>query len=85
MLGRIRLAMELGSFEKLSGEVESDESFVGGRGVNMHKSKKAKFAGAHEARLEGHLCERPARPRSLAGGRTGIQGATRLARRFLYR
>lgn len=45
MLGRIRLAMELGSFEKLSGQVEADESYVGGRGFNMHKSRKAKFEG----------------------------------------
>ncbi len=45
MLGRIRLALELGSFEKLSGEVEADESYVGGKGINMHKSKKAKFGG----------------------------------------
>lgn len=39
MLGRIRLAMELGSFEKLSGEIEADESYVGGLGLNMHKSR----------------------------------------------
>lgn len=45
MLGRIRLAMELGSFEKLSGEVEADETYVGGRGSNMHKSEKAKYGG----------------------------------------
>lgn len=45
MLGRIRLAMELGNFEKLSGEVEADESYVGGKGFNMHKSRKRKYGG----------------------------------------
>lgn len=40
MLGRIRLAMELGTFEKFSGEIEADESFVGGKGIYMHKSRK---------------------------------------------
>jgi transposase-like protein len=37
MLHRIRLAMQNGSLEtKLSGEVEADETFVGGRAENMH-------------------------------------------------
>lgn len=45
MLHRIRLAMQQGSFERPSGEVEADESYVGGKGINMHKSKKAKFDG----------------------------------------
>ena len=39
MLSRIRLAMQSKSFEKLSGEVEADESFIGGKRGNMHKSK----------------------------------------------
>ena len=38
--------MEQGSFAKLSGEVEADESYVGGKGIHMHKSKKAKYGGA---------------------------------------
>lgn len=43
MLHRIRLAMETGSIEKLSGEVEADETYVGGKLKNMHKSvRKAK-------------------------------------------
>ncbi len=37
---RIRLAMFAESFEKLSGEVEVDETFVGGKFKNMHKGKK---------------------------------------------
>lgn len=35
---RIRLAMKLGTIEKMGGEVEIDETYVGGKGVNRHKS-----------------------------------------------
>jgi transposase-like protein len=38
---RIRLAMQSGTFEKMSGEVEADETFIGGLARNMHKSKRA--------------------------------------------
>jgi hypothetical protein len=41
MLHRIRLAMQTESFEKFSGEVEVDETFIGGKARNMHKSKRA--------------------------------------------
>ena len=40
MMHRIRLAMENGTFEKLSGEVECDETFIGGKAKNMHKWKR---------------------------------------------
>jgi transposase-like protein len=40
VLQRLRLAMQQGSFEKLSGEVEADETFVGGKAANMHKKKR---------------------------------------------
>jgi transposase-like protein len=42
---RIRLAMQTGSFEKVAGEFEVDESFIGGLARNMHKDKKAKITG----------------------------------------
>jgi transposase-like protein len=41
MLHRIRLAMQSGTFNKLCGEVEVDESFIGGKARNMHKTKRA--------------------------------------------
>jgi transposase-like protein len=37
---RIRLAMQTGSFEKVSGEFEVDESFIGGLARNMHKYRR---------------------------------------------
>src|SRR5712692_9062889 len=37
MLHRVRLAMRTGTFQKLSGTVESDETFIGGKSIYMHK------------------------------------------------
>src|ERR1700730_6492799 len=46
MLHRIRKAMQHGSFwTKMEGEIEADESFIGGLARNMHKDKKAKITG----------------------------------------
>jgi transposase-like protein len=43
---RVRLAMHDGSFEKLSGEVEVDETFIGGKARNMHVSaRKRRITG----------------------------------------
>src|ERR1044071_9345776 len=42
MLQRIRLAMRVGSIEKLSGHVEADETYIGGKARNMHRSTLAK-------------------------------------------
>jgi transposase-like protein len=40
VLHRIRLAMQSGTFEKMSGQIEADETFIGGKARNMHKSKR---------------------------------------------
>src|SRR6202008_4964838 len=41
MLHRIRLAMQTGSFlTKLTGQIEVDETYIGGKARNMHKSRK---------------------------------------------
>ena len=44
MMHRIRVAMQTGSFvkSKLTGTVEVDESYIGGRGRFMHKATKAR-------------------------------------------
>lgn len=42
MLHRVRLAMQTKTFRKISGEVEVDETFIGGRARFMHKSKRAR-------------------------------------------
>jgi transposase-like protein len=41
MLHRIRLAMQSGSFEKLDGIVEADETYIGGLAKNLHASQRA--------------------------------------------
>lgn len=43
MLGRIRLAMQAGSFQRTRGPVEIDETFIGGKAKNMHKGKRARI------------------------------------------
>ncbi len=40
MVHRIRLAMQTGTFGKMSGEVEVDETYIGGKVRFMHKSKR---------------------------------------------
>ncbi len=42
VLHRIRLAIQSGSFDKLDGEVEVDETFIGGKARNMHKAERAR-------------------------------------------
>jgi transposase-like protein len=40
MAHRIRFALHHGSFNKLSGHVEADETFIGGKARNMHVAKR---------------------------------------------
>lgn len=41
MVHRIRLAMQTGTFEmKMSGQVEADETYIGGLARNMHRDKR---------------------------------------------
>jgi transposase-like protein len=40
MMHRVRLAMQTGSFKKFSGQVEADETYIGGAARNMHWRKK---------------------------------------------
>lgn len=60
---RIRLAMKTGTFQKLSGEVEFDEAFIGGSPKNYSKSKRKALAEA------GNL------PKGGSGHKTAIVGA----------
>jgi transposase-like protein len=40
MAHRLRLALHHGSFDKLTGEVEADETFIGGKARNMHVAQR---------------------------------------------
>jgi transposase-like protein len=46
MLHRIRLAMQTPTFGKFGGDVEADETFIGGRSRFMHKDKRARVIKA---------------------------------------
>jgi transposase-like protein len=37
---RIRHALSMGTINKLSGQIEADETFIGGKARNMHRSKR---------------------------------------------
>jgi transposase-like protein len=43
MLHRIRYAMHTGSINKMTGTVEADETFIGGKARNMHANRRAKM------------------------------------------
>jgi transposase-like protein len=43
MLQRIRYAMHHGTINKMTGNVEVDETFIGGKARNMHRDKKVKM------------------------------------------
>jgi transposase-like protein len=45
MLQRIRLALQAGTIEKMGGQVESDETFIGRRSRFMHKARKKAQTG----------------------------------------
>jgi transposase-like protein len=52
MLHRLRLVLQTGNVGKLGGpgsEIESDETFVGGKAKNMHASRRAQFKAARES------------------------------------
>jgi transposase-like protein len=38
---RIRFALTMGTINKLSGQIEADETYIGGKARNMHKAKRA--------------------------------------------
>lgn len=40
MMHRIRLALQNGTFEKMVGEIEADETYIGGKARYMHKDKR---------------------------------------------
>lgn len=40
MLHRLRLALQAGSFEKMSGTIEADETLIGGKARFMHQERK---------------------------------------------
>lgn len=55
MLHRIRLAMQSRSFRKMSGHVEVDETYIGGKARNMHAKKRREIMGKKANRWAGKV------------------------------
>jgi transposase-like protein len=55
MLHRIRLAMQSLDGGKLSGEVEADETYIGGKARFMHKGRKARMMRGKTGGLAGKM------------------------------
>ncbi len=55
MLHRIRLAMQTKSFDKFGGEVEADETYIGAKARNMHKSKQRRLGIQQGRSLAGKV------------------------------
>jgi transposase-like protein len=49
MLHRLRLAMQTRSFRKMSGEVEADETYIGGKARNMHHQNRIRLTTTNRA------------------------------------
>ena len=67
MLRRIRTAVETGTFKKLHGIVEADETFIGGKASNMHRhirEKKIKGRGTTGKEIVMGLPERGTRKKA---------------------
>jgi transposase-like protein len=43
MLHRLRLAIHAKSFDKMNGQIEADETYIGGKARNMHASKRKRL------------------------------------------
>lgn len=79
MLHRIRLAMQEGGFEKMSGTCEADETYVGGKAINMHarKLEKLKMRGAVRAGTDGKAIVMGILERGSGKARTKVLPNTR--------
>lgn len=55
MLHRLRLAMQDKSSARFTGEVEADETFIGGRGRFMHKERKDRVLKGRQSGLTGKV------------------------------
>jgi transposase-like protein len=53
MLSRLRLALQAEDGGKLSGDVEIDETYIGGRARNMSRSRKARMLGGKRGGVAG--------------------------------
>lgn len=55
MMHRLRLAIHAGSFDKMTGEVEADETFIGGKARNMHATKRKRLGISQSRSMIGKV------------------------------
>jgi transposase-like protein len=56
ILHRLRLAVHAKSFDKMGGDIEIDETYIGGKARNMHDSKRRRvFEGSHRNAFRGKV------------------------------
>jgi transposase-like protein len=55
MLHRLRLAIHAKSFDKMNGQIEADETFIGGKARNMHKRKRERLGISQSRSMVGKV------------------------------
>jgi hypothetical protein len=55
MLHRLRLAIHAKSFDKMNGQIEADETFIGGKARNMHASKRKRLGISQSRSMIGKV------------------------------
>jgi transposase-like protein len=55
MAHRLRFALHFGSFDRLSGEIEADETYVGGKARNMSKARREKKGISQKRSMAGKV------------------------------
>jgi transposase-like protein len=75
MLSRIRLALQdtAGGGGKLGGEVEVDETFIGGKARNMHKGKRARLGISQSNSMAGKIAVMGLLERHSKDGRSRVR------------
>jgi transposase-like protein len=73
MLHRIRLAMQSESFDKMSGEVEVDETYIGGSARFMHKKKRDRIIGPGGTGMIGKAAVRSLLKRGIKGTYVAVE------------
>ena len=73
MAHRIRLALHAGSFDKLSGEVEVDETYIGGKARNMSIARRRKTGITKGRSMAGKVAVMGLLERNTEKGRSRVR------------
>jgi transposase-like protein len=73
LLHRVRLAMQAESFGQIGGEVEVDETYIGGKARNMHAKKRKRLGMSQKASMVGKVAVMGLLERHGAGGHSTMR------------